>query len=552
MINQIKFKFILFILLFASVSFAQTKLTNPILPGFYPDPSIVRVNDDYYLVNSTFVYFPGIPIMHSKDLINWKQIGNGIERPSQMDFLGEEVSRGLFAPAINYHKGIFYITCTDIDNDGNFVITATNPAGPWSNPVLIPNVRGIDPSLFFDEEKTYIVYNSDAPDNKPLYQGHRTIRMYEFDKENLKTIGKEIQIVNGGVNLAEKPVWIEGPHIFKRNGFYYLSAAEGGTSVNHSQVIFRSKNATGPFIPYENNPILTQRNLDANREKPITSTGHAQLFKGPDGNDYAVFLAVRPYEGNFYNTGRETFIAPVKWTNDWPVINPGFEEVQYSYPVNYPEIQLKGQTPLNGNFNYRYKFENLFNNNFLFLRTHDSSWYKLNKGKITMNLLATTCSEYGNPAFVGRRQQHMKSTVATQMNFKTEKENEKAGLVAFHNQDHYYYICKSSKNGKDVVELYKATPSANKMELMTSETLKKNSKNLQLKITANKDKYAFYYSEKKNKWMLLEDDVDGKFLSTSMAGGFVGTLFGVYATSVGEDSSNKATFNYLEYSGHDK
>ncbi len=156
--------------------------TNPILSGFYPDPSIVKAGTDYYLVNSTFSYFPGLPVFHSKDLKNWKQIGNVISRTSQMDFLGERMTRGLFAPGISYNKGTFYVTCTDIDHDGNFVATAKNPAGPWSNPVKLPKVKGIDPSIFFDDDgKAYVIYNSDAPDYKPLYSGHRTIRLYEID-----------------------------------------------------------------------------------------------------------------------------------------------------------------------------------------------------------------------------------------------------------------------------------------------------------------------------------------------------------------------------------
>ena len=331
MIQLRLYRFIIcfFTLLIAGEAYSQHALKNPIMPGFYPDPSILKVNTDYYLVNSTFSYFPGIPVFHSKDLQNWKQIGNVINRPSQMDFMGEQVSRGLFAPAINYHKGVYYVTCTDIDNGGNFVVTAKNPAGPWSDPVMLPRARGIDPSLFFDtDDKAYIIYNSDAPDNKPLYSGHRTIRMFEFDFRNLKLIGEEIQLVNGGVDLTKKPVWIEGPHIYKRDGFYYLMAAEGGTSVNHTEVILRSKNVKGPYIPYEKNPILTQRHLDPNRKNPITSAGHADLVEGPDGNTYAVFLAVRPYQADLYNTGRETFIAPVKWINGWPVINPDNEEIQ--------------------------------------------------------------------------------------------------------------------------------------------------------------------------------------------------------------------------------
>ena len=309
---------LLFVLLSVSTSdvFTQDRLfTNPILAGFYPDPSICRVGNNYYMINSTFSYFPGIPVFHSKDLVNWKLIGHVMDRPEQMDLTGLGVSRGIFAPAIRFNKGIFYVTCTLVDAGGNFIVTSASPEGPWSNPVWIPKINGIDPSMFFDDNgKAYIIYNSVAPDNKPLYDGHRTIRMYEFDVENLKVFGEEKVLVNGGVDLSKKPVWIEGPHIFKVNDYYYLIAAEGGTGDQHSEVVFRSDNVDGPYVPYEKNPILTQRHLDPDRKNPITSTGHADLIQTENGDWLAVFLGCRPYSmsgDGFYNTGRETFLAPV-------------------------------------------------------------------------------------------------------------------------------------------------------------------------------------------------------------------------------------------------
>ena len=214
------------VMLFSNAE-AQVILKNPILPGFYPDPAICKVGTDYYMVTSTFVYFPGIPIFHSKDLQNWTQIASAIDRPSQMDFMGEQVSRGLFAPAINYHKGMFYITCTDIDHGGNFIITAKKPSGPWSNPIYIKEARGIDPSLFFDGDRAFMVYNSDPPEYKSLYSGHRTVKIYELNLSTMKVIGSEKIVVNGGVDISKKPVWIEAPHVYKRNDYYYLMAAEG-------------------------------------------------------------------------------------------------------------------------------------------------------------------------------------------------------------------------------------------------------------------------------------------------------------------------------------
>lgn len=535
------------LIVFSSV--AQTTITNPILQGFYPDPSAIRVGDDYYLVNSTFSYFPGIPVFHSKDLKNWKQIGNVISRPSQMNFMGERMTRGLFAPAIEHHNGLYYVTCTLIDRGGNFVVTATNPAGPWSNPTFLPEVRGIDPSLFFDGDKAYIIYNSDAPENKPSYSGHRTLRIYEFDPVQLKVVGEEKILVNGGVDLSKKPVWIEGPHILKRNNWYYLYAAEGGTSVNHSEVVLRSESVWGPYIPYEKNPIMTQRHLPENRKDPVTSTGHAQLVEGPDGNTYAIFLAVRPYRGNFYNTGRETFVAPVTWKDGWPVIDPDHSEVQYKYSVPYKEVKQKDARPQSGAFNYTITFEKELDPALLFLRTVDSSAFTLDKANgLTLKLKPETCMEFGHPAFVGKRQQHLNCTADTEVKFETKDANEKAGLVIFQDEHHFYYICKSLDAGKPVVQLYKSSKE-NTMELVNQAVVGKG--NLMLRIVAEGEWYSFYYAEKPNNWKLLKDKLDGTFLSTQVADSFIGCVFGMYATSSGAATTNVASFKFLRYSGSD-
>lgn len=530
---------------------AQATLVNPILSGFYPDPSVLKVGADYYLVNSTFAYFPGLPVFHSKDLKNWKQIGNVISRPSQMNFLEHRMTRGLFAPAIDYHNGTYYVTCTLIDRGGNFVVTAKDPAGPWSDPVWLREVKGIDPSLFFDDNKAYILYNSDAPDNKPLYDGHRTIRMYEFDPVNLKVVGEEKILVNGGVDISKKPVWIEAPHFLKVDDWYYLYAAEGGTSVNHSEVVLRSKSPWGPFVPYENNPILTQRDLPADRKHPITSAGHAQFVEGPDGKMYAIFLAVRPYEGNYYNTGRETFIVPVEWKNGWPIANPDHKEIQYAYKVKYKEVKQKNALPQSGNFQYTLTFDKELDKALLFMRTCDSTSFSLSKANgLTLKLKPETIMEYGNPSFIGKRQQHLYCSAETSVNFSAKSNNEKAGMVIFQDEKHFYYLCKSVDQGNAVVQLYKGNEQ-NTMDLITQVPLTGDAQQVLFRIEAKADTYSFHYAAKPNEWVLVKDNVDGKFLSTQVAGGFIGCLFGMYATSSGESTTGQASFKYLKYSGND-
>lgn len=530
--------------------------SNPILAGFYPDPSICKAGNDYYIVNSSFAYFPGLPIFHSTDLVNWKQIGHAMDRKEQLDQTNAGVSRGLFAPAITFHNGTFYIVCTLVDKGGNFVITAKDPKGPWSNPAWLPDVNGIDPSIFFDDNgKAYILYNSIPPDNKSLYDGHRTIRMNEFDPVSLKTVGDNKIIVNGGTDIEKKPIWIEGPHIFKKDGWYYLICAEGGTGYDHSEVVFRSKTVEGLYVSYEKNPILTQRQLDPQRKNPITTTGHADFVETPDGKWYAVFLGCRPYAGNYFNTGRETFMAPVTWTDGWPVITSGNEEVKYTYGLPMPQRTKRVDNDFSGNFYFKDDFsDNKLGCRYVFLRNPEDKLYSLSesKGSLTLRLKPQTISGKQSPAFIGFRQSHLKCYAATEVDFDAASSKEKAGMLIFQNETHYYFLCKSFEKGEPVVQLYKPAVWANDPpELLASAKLS-SGKKLQLKIEAKGDTYAFYYAEKKDKWVLLKDGVDGKFLSTEVAQGFVGSLFALYATSDGKVTASTAGYDWFEYKGDDE
>lgn len=523
------------------------QVVNPILSGFYPDPSICRAGDDYYIVTSSFSYYPGLPIFHSRDLLNWKQIGYAMDRPSQLNLDSSGVSRGLFAPAISYHDGTFYIVCTEVTRLGNFVITAKDPRGPWSEPVKLPEVNGIDPSLFFDDDgKSYIVYNSIPPGNVSLHEGHRTIRLYEFDKEKLKVTGQEALLVNGGTDMAKKPVWIEGPHLLKKNGWYYLLCAEGGTGYNHSEVVFRSRSPLGPFISYENNPILTQRHLDPKRKDPVTTTGHADVVETPDGKWWGVFLGCRPYEGDFYNTGRETFIAPMKWENEWPAFDLGGDEVKYSYPIN--AVKDKSIEPFNGNYHFRDEFsDTVLNFRYRFLRTVRENWYNLSraKGSLQVTLRPETCSGLANPSMVAFGQPHLRGHAATRLQFKPASGNERAGLLLFQNEKRYYNLCVTNIDGEESVALYKAN------KLVKSQPLPSPGQPVYLKIAAQQDKYAFYFGQRENEWKLLKGDVDAKWLSTKTAGGFVGCIYAMYATSNGKPSTNIASYDWFEIKNED-
>jgi alpha-N-arabinofuranosidase len=509
---------------------------NPILPGFYPDPSIVGVNGDYYLITSTFSYFPGIPVFHSKDLVNWTQIGNVLERPSQMELDTIGISRGVFAPAIDYHDGLFYVINTLADAGGNFFVTAENPAGPWSDPVFL-GFDGIDPSFFFDDNGKAYVVNNGPPVGRPLYSGHRAIWMQEFDVAAKKLVGERTLIVNGGVDITKNPVWIEAPHIFKHNGYYYLICAEGGTGYNHSEVVFRSESVTGPYVPYERNPILTQRHLDRNRPFPITTAGHADFVKTQNGEWWAVFLGVRPYGDDLYNTGRDTYLMPVRWEDGWPIIATGDALVPYVHPVPNLPRQPAPAIPLSGNFTY----QDDFNGRELALywekiRTPHEQWWDLESepGWLTLVARPFRLEDRRQPSFVGHRQQHMNASASTAMKYRPEQAGDEAGISAFQNDAFNYQLGVRREGNQTVVRLVKhagrTTPAGGEIVASAPLTLPA-SETIYLRIDALADKYAFYYGTSPGEWTLLQDGVDGTILSTRVAGGFVGAMLGVYATA---------------------
>ena len=190
---------------------------NPILPGFYPDPSICRVGDDYYLVNSSFSYYPGVPIFHSKDLVHWEQIGHVLERESQLPLGGSPQSGGIYAPTIRYHEGTFYMVTTNVSGIGNFYVTATNPAGPWSEPIILEEAGGIDPSLFFDDDgKAYYIGTVGKDEKVSKYWGDNVIYLRKLDLEQGKLVGETHVLWEGAF---KESVWAEGPHLYKKDGY---------------------------------------------------------------------------------------------------------------------------------------------------------------------------------------------------------------------------------------------------------------------------------------------------------------------------------------------
>jgi alpha-N-arabinofuranosidase len=427
---------------------------------------------------------------------------------------------------------------------------------------------GIDPSLFFDNNgRAYFINNGAPPDNKPLYDGHRAIWIQEFDIAAQKLVGPRSIIVNGGVDLAAKPVWIEGPHLYRRGDWYYLCCAEGGTGDDHSQVIFRSKSVTGPFVPWDRNPILTQRDLDGTQPQAVTATGHADLVIGPDGNWWSVFLACRPYGGRYYNTGRETFLLPVKWTDDgWPVILPPGERVPYvvpapvgpalvAGPIKKPNTQVILQEGteatektsktdskssvlsvtcennsgfLTGNFTWRDAFDGpALSPLWIMLRQPHETWWSLtaNPGHLSLTPRRETLSGQGNPSFLARRLQHARFEATTAL-APPAMPGVSAGLVAFQNETHHYFF--GVRRAAAGCEVFVERLNGKRPEIVATVTIPETAR-IELRLTGEKKVLAFAYATDAGQWQTLVADADATVLSTQAAGGFVGAVLGLHA-----------------------
>lgn len=511
-------------------------VANPILPGFYPDPSICRVGADYYLVTSSFSYFPGVPIFHSTDLAHWHQIGHVLDRPTQLSLTNQGISQGIYAPAIRYHEGTYYLVTTLVGGGGNFFVTAREPAGPWSDPVWLPGVDGIDPSFFFDEDgKAYLINNGPPPDAKPLYPGHRAIWLQEFDLASLTPTGERRIIVNGGTDLARQPIWIEGPHLFRKDGFYFLLAAEGGTGTDHSEVIFRSLGIWGPYEGFAGNPILTQRDLPADRPFPVTCTGHADLVQTAAGDWVAVFLGCRPYEEEHFNTGRETFLHPVDWSGGWPVILPKGDAVPATVWMPAPAAQATFSAD---SMDWRDDFDRpVLGCEWNFIRTPHRAWHEFRDGALVLQARPVSIAGMGNPSFVGRRLQHVDADFSTEVALEAGKDLE-AGVVAFQNERFFYQFTLVQVGGSRHLAVSSAAGELRRVPLADS------SPSICLRMRLRGPELRCQYSLPGQAWTEVGAVLDGKQLSTKTAGGFVGAYLGLYAFA---ESPARATFAWAAY-----
>ena len=503
---------LLFVSVVCSLSlFAQDR--NPIIPGFHPDPSICRVGDDYYIVNSSFQFFPGVPIYHSRDLMNWEQVGNVLDRGSQLPLKDASSWLGIYAPTLRYNNGIYYMITTNVGNGGNFMVTASDPRGPWSEPLWLKQ-EGIDPSLYFENGKCYMVSN---PDN--------TIMLCQIDAKS----GRQL--------TPSKPLWRgtggrypEGPHIYKKDGWYYLLISEGGTELAHRLTIARSRSIEGPYEANPKNPLLTHCSM-AGQSNQIQGTGHGDFVQTKDGRWWLVFLAYRNFEGSYHHLGRETYIAPVEWRQgDWPVVNNG-------QPVD--TLRVSQQRHI------RTTFDRPLGPEWVYIQNPDSAMYQQTNGKLRLLGVPNGLSEDRRPTFVGRRQESAVFTAETRLDFENSAVGDEAGLTVYQISNGHIDFCLHPTRQSMTVALKVRVKSLG----VVTKSVNIPNTCCSLRVRSDGRMYYFDYSLDGRDYKEL-DRVDCALVSTEVVGGFTGVVLGMYAKKDGKNvgkSDSCADFDYFDY-----
>lgn len=538
----------------------QKKLKNPIIPGFYPDPSICRVGDDYYLACSSFELCPGVPIFHSKDLAHWEQICYAMTTEN-----GFHVERncgvgGVMAPTLRYCNGIFYIINTNFCDEGNYIITAENPAGPWSEPHWLKDVPGIDASLFFDDDgQAYIMGTGDVWDNGTGVK-ERGIWLAKYDVENFHMAGEPVTIFNSALRVGSAP---EAPHLYHIGEYYYLMIAEGGTEHYHAVMVARSKELFGFYEGNPANPVMTHRHFGF--KSPIINVGHADLVELPDGSWYAVMLASRLIEGKCKNLGRETFICPVVWERDWPLFSPETGKVDWEYDA--PEcLPWEEKDQVLGEVCEKFDSEKLdFCWSFWGTPYHD--FYKIENSALHLKCIRQSLIEELRPmnfevhkseeydtAFLACRQCSIDTTVTCGMKFLPEGQ-ESAGLAVVQAMNHQYHLERAVSQGKQTLRLmlytsdYDGPPYfpgfASVTQRQVIAEVPWEAEEIVLQIQMEGERFTVCYGEDKEHLKEL-CAADGALINPEKVGCMTGTMIGMFASGNGEESENQAEFGWFE------
>ena len=529
-------------------------IKNPVIPGFYPDPSICRVGDDYYLVTSSFEVSPGIPVFHSRDLANWEQIGH-VLTPENGFYVEKNCGNGgVMAPTIRYHEGVFYIINCNFSDRGNFIVTAKDPAGPWTAPHFLDDVPGIDASIFFDTDGTcYVMGTADNwPDGKGgVRQG---IWAAKYDIEHFCMAGEPTALWGGALTGAASP---EAPHIYHIGDWYYLMIAEGGTEMYHSETIARSRSVLGPYEGNPSNPILTMRHMG--KKALIQNAGHADLIETQNGDWYAVFLASRLIGGISKNLGRETYIVPVVWEDGWPILmaESGKVEWEYSLPRGLAWTPFP-KPPVRDCFE-----DAKLAMDWCFLGSPKETFYHLDKDGLGIPCLKQSLvddlrqqsfephyTDENYVPFISRRRRQPHCRFTCQMHFKPEG-TESAGIAVVQAMNHQVHLEIARTKEGTVLQLLLYTSDYDRPAYIPGFAATTNRKvlasipwsgdDIVLEMELDENDYIFRYGSQEEKLREL-GRADGAKINPEKVGCMVGELIGMYAGGNGTESENTAVF----------
>lgn len=523
---------ILFVLaVVASYATAQAPVsfTNPVVPGDFPDPTVCRVGDDYYLASSSFEYFPGVPILHSRDLVHWRLIGYALTRPSQLSLEGVRSSHGVFAPTLRHHDGVFYLVTTTVGGGGNFFVTAADPAGPWSDPVLIDQA-GMDPSLHFDEDGT--VYYNRHVGGGDGYIGQATI-----DPETGE-LGGELEKVWGGTGGQ----WAEGPHLYHHGDWWYVMISEGGTSYAHAITVARSKSPFGPYESCPDNPILTHRDQPGN---PFQAIGHCDLVETPEGW-WAVCLGIRPVAGRTHHLGRETMLLPVTWSEDgWPRLGvEGRVEAERAAPAlpphPWPDLPVRDEFDAS---------ELALAWNFVRNPSADDWSLDARPGFLRLRCSSVTLDDLASPAYVCRRQTGMSVRFATRLDFQPDSESAEAGLAIRMVDGWHYDAVVTERDGGRVALLRKVK--GDDVEVV-GEPIALADGPVELTLVSTPTEYRFSVVDAAGKETEIsvlspQEIALERINAAEQRFFFTGARVGVIATANGKESDAHADFDWVDF-----
>jgi alpha-N-arabinofuranosidase len=489
----------------------------------HPDPTICRVGRDFYLACSSFEYFPGVPLFHSRDLVSWRPIGHALTRRSQLDLDGERSSGGIYAPTLRHHDGVFYLVTTKVGR-GHFVVTAKHPRGPWSDPFWLDS-DGVDPSLAFLDGRVYYTRNGKGTD-----VDHPFVYQSELDwsaaSPSLVRRPRVIWKGTGGI-------WPEAPHLYRRGGWYYLLTAEGGTSYGHSVVVARSTRPYGPFEPSPHGPVLTH---SGRPRHPIQATGHADLVELDDGSTWAVLLGIRPASGRHHHLGRETFLAPVDWCADgWP---------------RMPALELRMEAPALRRLappapGFRDKFAGRrLSPGWMFVRNPVRGSWSLREraGFLRLRGLPGTLSDTAPLALVCRRQEHLDVTIRAQLEFEPRHDGEEAGLCLRANEGfHVALLVGLGESGREL----RVTQALNGRERTLGRApLPPGPVTLDVQATARE----YTFGGAGMQWSVPTRELSAEAIfRTTGSHHFTGATVGLLATGGGSRSTAPADFAWFEY-----